>query len=237
VPYAKLGSPQTLNVYSYVENNPLSAVDPDGHQNTSGVNQCGQVVSVACSDPEAGPAVELQAGEAAYAAQVQEQKSPSGGGGFLSGLGHGLGNLLHGHHWGYVSPTVTAYTDNSNLKVIGAKNPAVAYGTDAAGVAATLLKIPYVGPASALLNYANDPNARSAITNGISLLPGEGATWPTTLFVDGFDYGINHSSPNVQPWKGPPFTDGSAPGGNYGGSTSGGGASMIQFACQMTGDC
>jgi RHS repeat-associated protein len=31
VPYAKLGDPQTLNLYGYVKNNPLSRIDPDGH--------------------------------------------------------------------------------------------------------------------------------------------------------------------------------------------------------------
>ena len=31
VPYAKMGNPQSLNLYSYVYNNPLSNVDPDGH--------------------------------------------------------------------------------------------------------------------------------------------------------------------------------------------------------------
>jgi RHS repeat-associated protein len=31
VPYAKLGDPQTLNLYSYVGNNPLSRTDPSGH--------------------------------------------------------------------------------------------------------------------------------------------------------------------------------------------------------------
>ena len=32
VPYAKLDNPQSLNLYGYVENNPLGAVDADGHQ-------------------------------------------------------------------------------------------------------------------------------------------------------------------------------------------------------------
>ena len=31
VPYAKLDNPQTLNLYVYMRNNPLNAVDPDGH--------------------------------------------------------------------------------------------------------------------------------------------------------------------------------------------------------------
>ncbi|MGA7317477.1 MAG: RHS repeat-associated core domain-containing protein [Silvibacterium sp.] len=31
VPYAKLDDPQSLNLYAYVANNPLSRVDPDGH--------------------------------------------------------------------------------------------------------------------------------------------------------------------------------------------------------------
>jgi RHS repeat-associated protein len=32
VPYSKLGNPQTLNLYSYVVNNPPSQIDDDGHE-------------------------------------------------------------------------------------------------------------------------------------------------------------------------------------------------------------
>jgi RHS repeat-associated protein len=32
VPYAALGDPQTVNLYSYVQNNPLTSLDPDGHE-------------------------------------------------------------------------------------------------------------------------------------------------------------------------------------------------------------
>jgi hypothetical protein len=31
IPYAIPGNPQTLNLYSYVENNPITGTDPDGH--------------------------------------------------------------------------------------------------------------------------------------------------------------------------------------------------------------
>lgn len=33
IPYAKLDNPQSLNLYSYVWNNPLKSIDPDGHDN------------------------------------------------------------------------------------------------------------------------------------------------------------------------------------------------------------
>jgi len=32
VPYAEFADPQSLNLYSYVRNNPLSRIDPDGHE-------------------------------------------------------------------------------------------------------------------------------------------------------------------------------------------------------------
>jgi hypothetical protein len=31
VPYASFGNPQSLNLYSYVNNNPTTTRDPDGH--------------------------------------------------------------------------------------------------------------------------------------------------------------------------------------------------------------
>jgi hypothetical protein len=72
VPYSNLGNPQTLNLYSYVGNNPLSVVDPDGHQNTPGGTQCGQVVSIACGSPGEEAAADLKASEAQYVVQVQQ---------------------------------------------------------------------------------------------------------------------------------------------------------------------
>ncbi|HEY4358477.1 MAG TPA: RHS repeat-associated core domain-containing protein, partial [Acidobacteriaceae bacterium] len=36
VPYAKIENPQTLNLYGYVKNNPLSLTDPDGHDDDEG---------------------------------------------------------------------------------------------------------------------------------------------------------------------------------------------------------
>src|ERR1700675_2418597 len=36
IPYAVMGNPQTLNLYSYVENNPITGTDPDGHTDKDG---------------------------------------------------------------------------------------------------------------------------------------------------------------------------------------------------------
>src|SRR5205814_10274445 len=36
VPYAHFGNPQSLNLYSYVENNPTTFGDPDGHCSSGG---------------------------------------------------------------------------------------------------------------------------------------------------------------------------------------------------------
>ena len=38
VPYAKLDNPQTLNLYGYMQNNPLGGVDQDGHCDSNGQN-------------------------------------------------------------------------------------------------------------------------------------------------------------------------------------------------------
>jgi hypothetical protein len=40
VPYAKMDNPQSLNLYSYVLNNPLSMTDPDGHEPPTRSKDC-----------------------------------------------------------------------------------------------------------------------------------------------------------------------------------------------------
>ena len=39
VPYANFGGPQTLNLYTYVENSPLNRIDADGHTQPTGSGQ------------------------------------------------------------------------------------------------------------------------------------------------------------------------------------------------------
>jgi RHS repeat-associated protein len=47
VPYAKLDNPQSLNLYVYVGNNPLSRIDKDGHYECSGTKDQCKAISTA----------------------------------------------------------------------------------------------------------------------------------------------------------------------------------------------
>ena len=59
VPYAKFGDPQTLNLYSYVENDPINEIDADGHAqqaaNQEGSNACS--TNPQCAENKQGAAV------------------------------------------------------------------------------------------------------------------------------------------------------------------------------------
>jgi RHS repeat-associated protein len=74
VPYAKLANPQSLNLYSYVFNNPLSSVDPDGHCSASEEALCHAITVAVSNGTNAGDA--LQAGQ--QAPQAQQQVSQAG---------------------------------------------------------------------------------------------------------------------------------------------------------------
>ncbi len=58
VPYAKLDDPQSLNLYGYVGNNPLSRTDADGHQWPDWVQRAWKVISYPgiLNDPSLSPA-------------------------------------------------------------------------------------------------------------------------------------------------------------------------------------
>ena len=86
VPYSKLDDPQSLNLYGYVGNNPMSAVDPDGHNaatdadatacaaaNSSG-NSCSQSQPDLGADQNRAVAA-IDAGGAANAASAQQQST------------------------------------------------------------------------------------------------------------------------------------------------------------------
>jgi len=66
IPYAVMGNPQTLNLYSYVENNPITGIDPDGHD-----DRCRPGT---CKDPVA---LREDAKKTALKAQQPQQNKPA----------------------------------------------------------------------------------------------------------------------------------------------------------------
>ena len=93
VPYARFGDPQTLNLYSYVENGPLNRADAEGHA-ASAPNNTSQsalwafdsddIADCACGSVEnlekkvLGADYTISADEAAYLAQVQQAFAATG---------------------------------------------------------------------------------------------------------------------------------------------------------------
>jgi hypothetical protein len=80
VPYAKLDNPQTLNLYAYMDNNPLGGVDPNGHDGNkptgcSGSNAaiCAQIANLMTNGVSAEDAMAYVGGKA------QQQKGVAAG--------------------------------------------------------------------------------------------------------------------------------------------------------------
>jgi RHS repeat-associated protein len=105
VPYAHYGNPQSLNLYSYVENNPTTLGDPDGHIpwslgggvtdcSTGVLTQCSQETQKAAADAAKQKAAQNAAGQNAAAQPAKKQTS----GGLVYTLRDmpdgGVGNVL-----------------------------------------------------------------------------------------------------------------------------------------------
>ena len=75
VPYAKIDSPQTLNLYAFVGNNPLSQVDPDGHATDAAQKGCQSDDPGLCSQVMQQVSQEAQQNQQAQAAQQQSSSS------------------------------------------------------------------------------------------------------------------------------------------------------------------
>jgi len=196
VPFASFTNPQSLNLYGYVGNNPVSLADPSGHACVSNYEDTHCGAESLATDFKASlrgsfysqfTAAFLQFGAEDTA---QQQGSSSGGGGFWSHVG----NLLHGHSWNYGMRFAVTH------RILPAEPiPAVTAVTDVVGIAATATKNTPLGIGSAIVSTANNPSTTNTLTNGLGLIPGFG--WPmaiTGAFNDWFDYGADHNRPGPQ---------------------------------------
>jgi hypothetical protein len=88
VPYAKLENPQSLNLYQYVGNNPLIAIDADGHDNSCNFNgltcqgskTSGEVLDDANDEAERQREAAQQQGQQKSDAAKKPTKKPDRGG-------------------------------------------------------------------------------------------------------------------------------------------------------------
>jgi hypothetical protein len=200
VPYAKLDSPQSLNLYAYVGNNPLKAFDPDGHCGSDD----GLCVGLSAGfdmkhqNNDSDATAQLQAG---LQAAAQQQNGSSSGGGFLHWLGHGLSNWAHLQSWNYIKATVTA--EDVGPHEPHEPNGYVTAATDAAGLgglAASEKVAKPLGRLGAAASILNDPSPKNITTNVLGLLPGfDGPMAITGAFNDFLDWGINNGTGRVSP--------------------------------------
>jgi RHS repeat-associated protein len=203
VPYAKLGNPQSLNLYTYVRDNPMSYTDADGHYLINGVDQQFSMQDTLASLQSLNGAslatVVVDAGMQAAIADLAQQQNANSSSNGHSFWGH-VSNLLHGHSWNY------GMRESVTVRILPAGPiPGITALTDAAGLISTATKNTPLGVASAVGSVANDHSAQNVTTNAVGLIPGLG--WQTGImgaFIDFFDYGIHNSTPGPQKVGGDP---------------------------------
>jgi RHS repeat-associated protein len=100
VPYAKLDDPQSLNLYSYVRNNPLSRVDADGHCDSSAK----ATTNTACHKVSD---LQLTGG---YTQQLKNAEGVKGSGGKPIPAYTDVGDGRHTVGWGHVDNSVPLET-------------------------------------------------------------------------------------------------------------------------------
>jgi len=134
VPYAVMGDPQSLNLYAYVRNNPLSRTDATGH----------------CGEGPNGWICDTFSRTPCWCSGPQQSGFQGFGGGSTGGGGAGFGGAGAGGSWGpeATPQTSTASSTPSRVRIPGyggtatvAAGAAPFIGTQSADIDAT---IPYV---------------------------------------------------------------------------------------------
>ena len=170
VPYANFGDPQTLNLYTYVENSPLDRIDADGHctdergggcDGSPGTDNGGTPSNCNEGGPGCPPTstTSSQANQSNPAQNNNQQNTESSKKtGFWSRLGQHLGNLFSGHSWNF------GMRESVTHSILTA-------GTDVAGVVAAVGDHTKLGAATAVISLANDHSAQNIGLTGAGLFP------------------------------------------------------------------
>ena len=180
VPYAKLDDPQSLNLYAYVGNNPLSDADADGHS-------CLVCEMMGHDAPWIGDLLRV----AFLKNQKQAQKDESAKSTLQNDQKQGQQNSNNTETAQNQTPKPPAQTQQSPEP-----DPVVTAAADAAGLVATATKNTPLGVASAIVSVKNDPSTQNKIFTGIGLAPGfEWGVGIMGALTNFMDWSINNSSP------------------------------------------
>jgi RHS repeat-associated protein len=221
VPYANLTNPQTLNLYAFVNDNPESFADLDGH--------CG----------EANGAIQNAACPPTLTDDSQKKNPQNPNTTVPNSPGPPIEVVTNYH----IKPP--GFWDRVKSWFSGsgrAPDPYVTALTDAVGLLGRVVRVPKpVGRATAAVSIHNDPDSLTNwITNGLGLSDlFDGPMAITGAFNDAFDYcSANCTGTNTQTWKGDQLFLGS--GGDGGAApppagASGTGGGVSQEGCLIVG--
>jgi RHS repeat-associated protein len=140
VPYADFGNPQTLNLYSYVQNNPLSRTDPDGHAcvvNADGSQTDDDSGGESCADVAA--ADELHPASVIVTPNGEDEPLNPYAQGVANGIGARSGAAMKGLGYGFGASVAIGSGVGAGLAYGGAAAAGVTQlSLEAPAIAATL---------------------------------------------------------------------------------------------------
>jgi RHS repeat-associated protein len=164
VPHANLANPQSLNLYAYVNNDPVGGEDPDGHavyfdEGVEGAPTSGEVNTAQqeAAQESTTPASTTSSSTAGTGQLPQQTNNNS------VSVDCNCPTTPKTHWWNTLGSSISS----AFKRLWGANNQGVMAATDAAALVA-----PYagkagtlVGPVGSVLNFVNDPTPKSYIEN------------------------------------------------------------------------
>ena len=168
VPYADLTNPQTLNLYAFVNDNPESFADLDGH-----ATGCVSVMvsgSEDCNSPDNGSGI---AGGQVFGQSPHPPDPPCKDGHTCSNTWVQKSSFWHKIKSWFSSPGSGGDSEWLSLfqRAWKAHDPKVTTVTDVSGIVAEVGDLPLLSRATAIISVVNDPSATNIGLTGAGLFP------------------------------------------------------------------
>jgi RHS repeat-associated protein len=175
VPHANLTNPQTLNLYAFVNDNPESFADLDGHCGEAN----GAIQNAACAPTQTSE-------EQKNNPQNQDQTIPNSPGPPI--------RVVTNFHIGIWARIKSWFSGSGNDTPVRGPNPYVTAGTDFLGVVAAVGEHEKAGGAIAIISLLNDHSTQNITLTGAGLLPN--LNFPTAFIgaeADLLSFSLGHA--------------------------------------------